>query len=79
MNSLLLKGSESFLFLQDDDIGYPVHLRQLFAVHRCHQLPGSRLGGDEVLRQCHGGVSANIAGRGNGMLNVAEERRDAER
>lgn len=65
---------QDFLFIQDDDISYSVHLRQLFAVQRCHQLPGSRLGGDEMLRQRHGGVSANITGRENGMLNVAEER-----
>lgn len=60
---------QDFLFLQDNDISHSVHLCQLFAVQRCHQLPGSRLGGDEMLCQCHGGVSANITGRENRMLN----------
>lgn len=53
-----------------------MHLRQLFAVQRCHQLPGSGLGGDEVLRQCHGGVGANITGGEGreGELKVVKER-----
>lgn len=56
-----------------------MHLRELLAVQRGHQLPGARLGGDEVLRQRDGGVSANVAGGGgNEMLNVAEETADAE-
>lgn len=55
---------QDFLILQDDDIGYSVHLLQLFAVQRGHQLPGSRLGGDEMLRQGHSGVSTDITGGG---------------
>lgn len=58
-----------------------MHLRELLAVQRGHQLPGPRLGGDEVLRQRDGGVSANIAGGGgekNWVLNVPEETGDAE-
>ena len=48
---------------EDHDVGHPVHLRELFTVERCHQLPGSGLGGDEVLRQCHCGVTPDVTVR----------------
>lgn len=50
-------------FLKDDDIGHSVHMCELFTVERRHQLPRSGLGGDEVLRQCHRGETADITGR----------------
>lgn len=58
-----------------------MHLRELLAVQGRHQLPGTRLGGDEVLRQRDGGVSANVAegGEKKGVLNVAGETADAEK
>lgn len=47
--------------LKNDDISHSVNLRELFTVEGRHQLPGSGLGGDEVLRQCHRGVTADVA------------------
>lgn len=50
-------------FLLDDDVGHSMHLRELLAVERCHQLPGSGLVGDEMLCQSHRGESADITER----------------
>lgn len=57
-------------FLQNDDVSHPVHLRELFAVKRRHQLPGSGLGGDEVLRQCHRGVTSDVTAGGTEDISV---------
>lgn len=49
--------------LNNDYISHSVHLRELFTVKRRHQLPGSRLGGDEVLCHCHFGETADVTER----------------
>lgn len=59
-------------FLLDNDVGYSVHLCELLAVKRRHQLPGSRLSGDEVLRQRDSGESTHIAVRGEAMVSACK-------
>lgn len=56
---------------KNDDISHSVHLCELFTVERRHQLPGSGLGGDEVLRQSHRGVTANITEREEDQGNIS--------
>ncbi len=48
------------LALVNLDVGHAVHLRQLSAVQRRHQLPLTRHRGDEVLRHRHVSVFAHI-------------------
>ena len=55
--------ASNLLLLKDNDIGHSVHLCELFAVEGRHQLPGSGLRGDKVLRQRHRGVTTNITER----------------
>lgn len=50
----------SLSLFQNNDVGHSVHLRQLFAVERCHQFPGPGLGRDKVFCQRHGGVTAHV-------------------
>lgn len=59
--------------LNNDNISHSVHLCELFTVKRRHQLPGSRLGGDEVLCQCHCGVTADVT-EGKEEWNVSVEK-----
>lgn len=62
----------SLSLLLDDDVGHSVHLCELLAVQRRHQLPGSRLCGDEVLRQRHRGESTHVAARGRAMVRACK-------
>lgn len=55
--------ASDLLLLKNNDVGHSMHLCELFAVERRHQLPGSGLRGDEVLRQCHRGVTADVTER----------------
>lgn len=59
-------------FLLDDDVGHAVHLSELLAVERRHQLPGSRLSGDEVLSQRHRGEATDIAVRSKATVSASK-------
>lgn len=56
---------------KNNNVSHSMHLWKLFTVEGRHQLPGSRLGGDEVLCQRHFGVGADVTERGKMKWNVS--------
>lgn len=63
--------ASDLLLLKNNDVGHSMHLCKLFAVERRDQLPGSGLRGDEVLRQCHRGVTADVTEREKEEPNIS--------